>query len=330
MHPLVERVINDRRAMGRGEAKLDWGMGEHLAFASLVASGYAVRLTGQDSGRGTFTHRHAVLHDQNRERWNDGTYMPLQNIAEGQAKFTVIDSVLSEEAVLGFEYGYSTAEPNTFVAWEAQFGDFVNGAQVVIDQFISSGEVKWGRVSGLTMLLPHGYEGQGPEHSSARIERFLQLCADHNMQVVQPTTPAQIFHLLRRQMIRLFRKPLIIATPKSLLRHKEAVSDLSELAKGSFQPVIGEVDDTIDAEEGQARAGRARAACTTTSSRIAAKRSANDVAIVRIEQLYPFAHKQFEAELQEVRQRDGSGLGAGRAAEPGPVVLRRAPSAAKA
>lgn len=298
VHPLVERVINDRRAMGLGEAKLDWGMGEHLAFASLVASGYAVRLTGQDSGRGTFTHRHAVLHDQNRERWNDGTYIPLQNIAEGQGKFTVIDSVLSEEAVLGFEYGYSTAEPNTFVAWEAQFGDFVNGAQVVIDQFISSGEVKWGRVSGLTMMLPHGYEGQGPEHSSARIERFLQLCADHNMQVVQPTTPAQIFHLIRRQMIRLFRKPLIIFTPKSLLRHKEAVSDLSELAKGSFQPVIGEVDEAIEPKKVK------RVVCCSGRvyyDLVAHRREAksNEVAIVRIEQLYPFAHKQFDAELKK-------------------------------
>jgi 2-oxoglutarate dehydrogenase E1 component len=298
VHPLVERVINDRRAMGRGEAKLDWGMGEHLAFASLVASGYAVRLTGQDSGRGTFTHRHAVLHDQNRERWNDGTYVPLQNIAEGQAKFNVIDSVLSEEAVLGFEYGYSTAEPNTFVAWEAQFGDFVNGAQVVIDQFISSGEVKWGRVSGLTMLLPHGYEGQGPEHSSARIERFLQLCADHNMQVVQPTTPAQVFHLLRRQMIRLFRKPLIVFTPKSLLRHKEAVSDLSELAKGSFQPVIGETDEAIDAKKvKRVVACSGRVYYDLLAHRREAK--ANDVAIIRIEQLYPFAHKQFEAEMKK-------------------------------
>ncbi|MEA3126202.1 MAG: 2-oxoglutarate dehydrogenase component, partial [Caballeronia sp.] len=298
VHPLVERVINDRRAMGRGEAKLDWGMGEHLAYASLVASGYAVRLTGQDSGRGTFTHRHAVLHDQNRERWNDGTYIPLQNIAEGQAKFTVIDSVLSEEAVLGFEYGYSTAEPNTLVAWEAQFGDFVNGAQVVIDQFISSGEVKWGRVSGLTMLLPHGYEGQGPEHSSARIERFLQLCADHNMQVVQPTTPAQIFHLLRRQMIRLFRKPLIVATPKSLLRHKEAVSDLSELAKGSFQPIIGEVDGTIEPKKvKRVIVCSGRVYYDLVAHRREAK--ANDVAIIRIEQLYPFAHKQFDAEIKK-------------------------------
>ena len=298
VHPLVERVINDRRAMGRGEAKLDWGMGEHLAYASLVASGYAVRLTGQDSGRGTFTHRHAVLHDQNRERWNDGTYIPLQNIAEGQAKFTVIDSVLSEEAVLGFEYGYSTAEPNTLVAWEAQFGDFVNGAQVVIDQFISSGEVKWGRVSGLTMLLPHGYEGQGPEHSSARIERFLQLCADHNMQVVQPTTPAQIFHLLRRQMIRLFRKPLIVATPKSLLRHKEAVSDLSELAKGSFQPIIGEVDGAIEPKKvKRVIVCSGRVYYDLVAHRREAK--SNDVAIIRIEQLYPFAHKQFDAEIKK-------------------------------
>jgi len=298
VHPLVERVINDRRAMGRGEAPLDWGMGEHLAFASLVASGYAVRLTGQDSGRGTFTHRHSVFHDHKRERWNDGTYIPLQNVADGQAKFEVIDSVLSEEAVLGFEYGYSTAEPNTLVAWEAQFGDFVNGAQVVIDQFISSGEVKWGRVSGLTMLLPHGYEGQGPEHSSGRIERFLQLCADNNMQVVQPTTPAQVFHLLRRQMIRLFRKPLIVFTPKSLLRHKEAVSDLSELAKGSFHPVLGEKDTTIDPKKVKrvvACSGR------VYFDLLAHRREAKikDVAIIRIEQLYPFAHKAFDTELKK-------------------------------
>jgi 2-oxoglutarate dehydrogenase E1 component len=298
VHPLVERVINDRRAMGRGESSLDWGMGETLAYASLVASGYAVRLTGQDSGRGTFTHRHAVLHDQNRERWNDGTYIPLQNVAENQAKFTVIDSVLSEEAVLGFEYGYSTAEPNTFVAWEAQFGDFVNGAQVVIDQFISSGEVKWGRASGLTMLLPHGYEGQGPEHSSARIERFLQLCADNNMQVVQPTTPAQMFHLLRRQMIRLFRKPLIVATPKSLLRHKEAVSDLSDLAKGSFHPVLGEVDESIEAKKvKRAVVCSGRVYYDLIAHRREAK--VKDIAIIRIEQLYPFAHKAFETELKK-------------------------------
>jgi 2-oxoglutarate dehydrogenase E1 component len=298
LHPLVERVINDRRAMGRGESSLDWGMGETLAYASLVASGYAVRLTGQDSGRGTFTHRHAVLHDQNRERWNDGTYIPLQNVADNQAKFTVIDSVLSEEAVLGFEYGYSTAEPNTFVAWEAQFGDFVNGAQVVIDQFISSGEVKWGRASGLTMLLPHGYEGQGPEHSSARIERFLQLCADNNMQVVQPTTPAQMFHLLRRQMIRLFRKPLIVATPKSLLRHKEAISDLSELAKGSFHPVLGDVDESLDAKKvKRAVVCSGRVYYDLVAHRREAK--LKDVAIIRIEQLYPFAHKAFESELKK-------------------------------
>jgi 2-oxoglutarate dehydrogenase E1 component len=257
-----------------------------------------VRLTGQDSGRGTFTHRHAVLHDQNRERWDDGTYVPLQNVSEGQAPFTVIDSVLSEEAVLGFEYGYSTAEPNTLVLWEGQFGDFVNGAQVVIDQFISSGEVKWGRASGLTMLLPHGYEGQGPEHSSARIERFLQLCADHNMQVVQPTTPAQIFHVLRRQMIRLFRKPLIVFTPKSLLRHKEAVSDLSELAKGTFHPVLGEVDGAIDAK----KVKRVLACSGRVYYDLLAHRRENnigDVAIVRIEQLYPFAHKAFDTEMKK-------------------------------
>jgi 2-oxoglutarate dehydrogenase E1 component len=298
VHPLVARLLNDRRAMARGEVNLDWGMGEHLAFATLVSSGYAIRITGQDSGRGTFTHRHAVLHDQNRERWNDGTYIPLQNVSEGQAPFTVIDSVLSEEAVLGFEYGYSSAEPNTLTIWEAQFGDFVNGAQVVIDQFISAGEAKWGRQSGLTMMLPHGYEGQGPEHSSARIERFLQLCADNNMQVVQPTTAAQIFHVLRRQMIRQFRKPLVILTPKSLLRNKDAGSPLTELANASFRTVIGEVDESINPT-----AVKRVLAC---SGKVyydlvhgRKERGLDNVAIVRVEQLYPFPHKAFETELRK-------------------------------
>jgi 2-oxoglutarate dehydrogenase E1 component len=205
-----------------------------------VASGYAVRLSGEDCGRGTFVHRHAVLHDQNREKWDEGTYVPLQHVADGQAPFVVIDSILSEEAVLGFEYGYASAEPNTLTIWEAQFGDFVNGAQVVIDQFIASGEVKWGRVNGLTLMLPHGYEGQGPEHSSARLERFMQLAADNNMQIVQPTSASQIFHLLRRQMVRQFRKPLVIFTPKSLLRNKDATSPLTDFTKGEFKTVIGE------------------------------------------------------------------------------------------
>ena len=298
VHSLVEKVLNDRAAMGRGEMNLDWGMGEHLAYASLVSSGYAVRLTGQDAGRGTFTHRHAVLHDQNRERWDAGTFIPLQNVAENQSTFTVIDSVLSEEAVLAFEYGYSTAEPNTLTIWEAQFGDFANGAQVVMDQFISSGEVKWGRASGLVQMLPHGYEGQGPEHSSARIERYLQLCADNNMQVVQPTTAAQIFHLLRRQMIRLFRKPLIIMTPKSLLRNKDAGSPLSDLAKGSFQTVIPEVDETIDAKKVKrivACSGKVYYDLVNARK----ERGQTDTAIIRVEQLYPFPHKAFAAALKQ-------------------------------
>jgi 2-oxoglutarate dehydrogenase E1 component len=295
-HPLVEKVLGDRAAMGRGEMNLDWGMGEHLAYASLVSSGYAIRLTGQDAGRGTFVHRHAVVHDQNRERWDAGSYVPLQNVADNQAPFAVIDSVLSEEAVLGFEYGYSTAEPNTLTIWEAQFGDFANGAQVVIDQFISSGEVKWGRASGLVMMLPHGYEGQGPEHSSARLERYLQLCADNNMQVVQPTSAAQIFHLLRRQMIRLFRKPLVIMTPKSLLRNKDAGSPLTELAKGSFQTVIGEVDEKIDPKKVKrvvACSGKVYYDLVNARK----ERGQSDTAIIRVEQLYPFPHKAFAAEL---------------------------------
>ena len=298
VHSLVNKLLNDRRNMARGEQNVDWGMGEHLAFATLVASGYAIRITGQDSGRGTFTHRHAVLHDQKRERWNDGTYIPLQNVSDSQAPFTVIDSVLSEEAVLAFEYGYATAEPNTLTIWEAQFGDFVNGAQVVIDQFITSGEAKWGRQCGLTLMLPHGYEGQGPEHSSARIERFLQLCADNNIQVVQPTNGAQIFHVLRRQMIRPFRKPLIILTPKSLLRNKEATSPLADLANSQFLPVIGEQDASIDpAAVNRVLVCSGKVYYDIVHARKEAGRS--DVAILRVEQLYPFAHKSFQAELQK-------------------------------
>jgi 2-oxoglutarate dehydrogenase E1 component len=297
LHPLVEKVIADRAAMGRGEINVDWGMGETLAYASLVASGYAVRLSGEDCGRGTFVHRHAVLHDQNREKWDTGTYIPLQNVADNQAPFVVIDSILSEEAVLGFEYGYASAEPGTLTIWEAQFGDFANGAQVVIDQFIASGEVKWGRVNGLTLMLPHGYEGQGPEHSSARLERFMQLAADNNMQIVQPTSASQIFHLLRRQMVRQFRKPLIIFTPKSLLRAKDATSPLAEFTRGEFRTVIGPRRDEIEGEKVR------RVVCC--SGKVAydlirkrEEKKASDVAIIRVEQLYPFPHKAFAAELK--------------------------------
>ncbi|AFZ82616.1 2-oxoglutarate dehydrogenase E1 component [Candidatus Kinetoplastidibacterium crithidiae] len=297
-HPLVAKLLNDRRKMSHGEINLDYGMAEHLAFATLLNSGYAIRITGQDSGRGTFTHRHAVLHDQNREKWDDGVYVPLKNISDSQAPFVVIDSVLSEEAVLGFEYGYSCSEPNTLTIWEAQFGDFVNGAQVVIDQFISSGEAKWGRQSGLTMMLPHGYEGQGPEHSSGRIERFLQLCSDNNMQVVQPTAASQIFHLLRRQMIRPFRKPLVIFTPKSLLRNKDASSPLLDLSEGSFKMVIPEVDANINPKSvKRLLACSGKVYYDLVNSR--KERSLDNVAIIRVEQLYPFAHKSFEAELQK-------------------------------
>ena len=287
VHPLVKKLLADRANMAKGEQNLDWGMGEHMAYATLVASGYAVRLTGQDAGRGTFTHRHAVLHDQNRERWNDGTYIPLQNVSDGQAPFTVIDSVLSEEAVLGFEYGYACAEPNTLTIWEAQFGDFVNGAQVVIDQFISAGEAKWGRQCGLTLLLPHGYEGQGPEHSSARIERFLQLAAEDNMTIAEPSTPASYFHLLRRQAYARPRRPLVVFTPKQMLRMKPATSDVADFTTGTFRPVIG--DPLAEAEAGSVTrvllcAGRIYwdllAHRVTTGDR--------HTAIVRLEQLYPF------------------------------------------
>ncbi|MDD2845966.1 MAG: 2-oxoglutarate dehydrogenase E1 component [Rhodoferax sp.] len=297
VHPLVKKVYDDRAAMGRGDIPVDWGMGEHMAFASLVASGYPVRLSGEDCGRGTFTHRHAVIHDQSREKWDEGTYVPLQNVAENQSPFTVIDSILSEEAVLGFEYGYASNDPNTLVIWEAQFGDFANGAQVVIDQFIASGEVKWGRVNGLVMMLPHGYEGQGPEHSSARVERFMQLAADTNMQLVQPTTSSQIFHVLRRQMVRNLRKPLVIFTPKSLLRHKDAASPLAEFTKGSFQTIIPDQK----ALKGD-KVKRVVACSGKVYYDLAKKREekgSDDVAIIRVEQLYPFPHKAFATELKK-------------------------------
>ena len=299
-HQLVKKVYDDRAAMGRGEINVDWGMGEHMAFASLVASGYPVRLSGEDCGRGTFTHRHAVIHDQKREKWDEGTYVPLQHVGDNQAPFTVIDSILSEEAVLGFEYGYAGTEPNTLTIWEAQFGDFANGAQVVIDQFIASGEVKWGRLNGLVMMLPHGYEGQGPEHSSARLERFMQLAADTNMQIVQPTTASQIFHVLRRQIVRDLRKPLVLFTPKSLLRNKDATSPLSEFTKGGFQTVIGELNADVLANA--AKVKRVIACSGKVYYDLVKKRAekgADDVAIIRVEQLYPFPHKAFAAELKK-------------------------------
>ena len=293
LHARVEKVVAERRAMAEGRQPLDWGMGETLAYATLLDQGYGVRLSGEDVSRGTFTHRHAVLHDQKREKWDAGTWVPLQHLKDGQPTFEVIDSVLSEYGVLGFEYGYATSDPTRLVVWEAQFGDFANCAQVVIDQFIAAGEVKWGRVCGLVLLLPHGYEGQGPEHSSARPERFLQLCAEHNMQVCVPTTPAQIYHLLRRQMVRPYRKPLIVMSPKSLLRHKEAVSTLEELANGRFKTVIGEIDK-IDAK----KVSRVIVCSGKIYYELAAYRRENkrgDIAIVRLEQQYPFPHDDFKA-----------------------------------
>ncbi|PAT35152.1 2-oxoglutarate dehydrogenase E1 component [Vandammella animalimorsus] len=298
-HQLVKKVYNDRAAMGRGEMPVDWGMGEAMAFASLVASGYPIRLSGEDSGRGTFSHRHSVIHDQQRANYHEGVYIPLQHIAENQAPFVVIDSILSEEAVLGFEYGYASNDPHSLVIWEAQFGDFLNGAQVVVDQFIASGEVKWGRLNGLTLMLPHGYEGQGPEHSSARIERFMQLSADTNMQIVQPTTASQIFHLLRRQILRPLRIPLVIFTPKSLLRNKDATSPISEFTDGSFRTVIGEQNEAVLAKA--AKVKRLIACSGKVYYDLVKKREelgSDDVAIIRVEQLYPFPHKAFGAEVK--------------------------------
>ena len=291
LHPRVAKVMDNRRKMAAGALPLDWGFAENLAYASLLLEKYHVRLTGQDVGRGTFVHRHAVLHNQ----INSKTYTPLKHLDKDQGRAQIFDSLLSEAGVLGFEYGYSTTIPNTLVIWEAQFGDFANGAQVVIDQFISSGETKWGRLCGLVMLLPHGFEGQGPEHSSARLERYLQLCAEHNIQVCNPTTPAQIFHLLRRQLIRPYRKPLIVMSPKSLLRHKLAVSTLEDLTTGHFQPVIGEQDDI-----NPKKVTRFILCAGKVYYDLLEARRHDDlkhVAIARIEQLYPFPDELFKAEI---------------------------------
>jgi 2-oxoglutarate dehydrogenase E1 component len=296
LHPRVEKIIADRRLMGQGKLPVDWGMAENLAYASLLKDGFAVRFSGQDSGRGTFFHRHAVLHDQNREKWDSGSYVPLNNIAPNQGDFVIIDSVLSEEAVLGFEYGYSTSEPNELVVWEAQFGDFANGAQVVIDQFIAAGEVKWGRICGLVMMLPHGYEGQGPEHSSGRIERYLQLCADNNIQVCIPATPVQMFFLLRRQMIRPYRKPLVIFTPKSLLRHKESVSPIEEFAESKFKPVNADWDQGIRPQDVK-RVIFCSGKVFFDLMAARKERGVKDVAIARIAQLYPFPQEDFQEQI---------------------------------
>jgi 2-oxoglutarate dehydrogenase E1 component len=302
LHPAVQRIVEARRQMAQGKLPLDWGMAEQLAFATLLTEGYSIRLSGQDSGRGTFFHRHAVLHDQNREKWDQGSYVPLQHLSDKQGDFVVIDSLLSEEAVMGFEYGYSTSEPNDLVIWEGQFGDFANGAQVVIDQFIAAGEAKWGRLCGLVLMLPHGYEGQGPEHSSARIERYMQLCADHNMQVCMPATPVQLYYLLRRQMVRPYRKPLILFTPKSLLRHKESVSPLEEFANDKFHPV-NEDWESKDIDPDNVK--RVVFCSGKVYYDLRAERKAKglkDLPLARIAQLYPFPHEDFQAQVERYRK----------------------------
>lgn len=298
LHRAVSRIIADRKAMAAGEKPCDWGFAETLAYASLVTENCPVRLSGQDCGRGTFFHRHAVFHDQK----TGGTYLPLQNLASDQAAFLVINSTLSEEAVLGYEFGYASAEPHALVIWEAQFGDFANGAQVVIDQFIASCEEKWGRYCGLVMLLPHGYDGQGPEHSSARLERYLQLCAEENMQVCYPTTPAQMFHLLRRQIVRPYRKPLIVMSPKSLLRHKLSVSPIDDFTGGLFAPVIDDIDD-IDPQ----RVRRILVCSGKVYFDLLEARREHDLkefAILRLEQLYPFPKDELMAKLSRYKNAE--------------------------
>jgi 2-oxoglutarate dehydrogenase E1 component len=295
LHSRVQKIVDDRRQMGLGRLPVDWGMGENLAYATLLAGGYNVRVSGEDVGRGTFFHRHAAFHDQNREKWDEGTWWPLQHLQDKQGRFHCYDSVLSEEAVLAFEYGFATAAPDELVIWEAQFGDFANGAQVVIDQFLGSGEAKWGRGCALVLLLPHGYEGQGPEHSSARLERYMQLSAEFNWEVCQPSNAAQIYHLLRRQMLRKQRKPLVVMTPKSLLRHKDATSSLDDLARGTFQTVIGEIDPV----EAKKVTRVVMCAGKIYYELLAARRERqlDGVALLRIEQLYPMDDRRLAEEL---------------------------------
>lgn len=298
LHNTVKRVLDGRRAMAAGEQPADWGMAETLAYASLVTNGVAVRISGEDSGRGTFSHRHAVLHDQNREKWDDGVYVPLSHMSENQADFIVIDSILNEEAVMAYEYGFACSAPDKLVIWEAQFGDFANGAQVTIDQFLASGETKWGRLCGLTTILPHGYDGQGPEHSSARLERWLQLCAEHNMQIIMPSEASQMFHILRRQALRSYRKPLVIFMSKRLLRFKDSMSPLENFLEGTtFRPVIG---DTINRKD-PSKVKRIIMCAGQVYYDLAKGREERgleeEIAIVRVEQLYPFPYAEAEAEL---------------------------------
>ena len=292
LHPIVAKIYDARRKMAAGALAIDWGFAENLAYATLLKDGFAVRLSGQDSGRGTFSHRHALVY-----HYQDGRgYLPLRNLYEGQPDFLVINSLLSEEAVLAFEYGYATTDPKTLIIWEAQFGDFANGAQVVIDQFISAGEQKWNRLAGLTLFLPHGYEGMGPEHSSARLERFLQLAAQQNIVVAMPTTPAQMFHLLRRQMHWPRRKPLIVMTPKSLLRLRASFSTLEDLTQHSFQTLIGETEAIEPAGVRRVVICSGKVYYDLLEQR--RERQRNDVAIIRVEQLYPFPHARLTEELR--------------------------------
>ena len=303
LHNTAKRVLEARKAMAVGEQDVDWGMAETLAYASLVTNGTAVRISGEDSGRGTFSHRHAVLHDQNREKWDDGVYIPLRHMSEHQASFLVIDSILNEEAVMAYEYGFACSAPDKLTIWEAQFGDFANGAQVAIDQFIASGETKWGRLCGLTTILPHGYDGQGPEHSSARLERWLQLCSEHNMQIVMPSEASQMFHILRRQALRSYRKPLVIFMSKRLLRFKDSMSPLENFLEGTtFRPVIG---DTV-ARADNSSVKRVIMCAGQVYYDLAKAREErgleNEIAIVRAEQLYPFPYAEAAEELAKFPQ----------------------------
>ena len=315
-HPRIAKLVEGRRAtVDRGEG-IDWGCAEQLAYGSLLLEGSPVRLSGQDSVRGTFSHRHGVLFDA-----KTGTpYVPLNHLGAEQAPIELVNSPLSEVGVVGFEYGMASADPSRLVVWEAQFGDFANGAQVIVDQFIASGESKWQRMNGLTLLLPHGYEGQGPEHSSARVERFLSLCADDNMQVVNCTTPAQFFHVLRRQMHRPFRKPLIVMHPKSLLRHPAAVSTLAELADGTFQPLLPDPADIDPAEVRRVLLCSGKIFYALDEGR--KERDARTVALLRLEQLYPFPAAELEAAFRRYPGRHPVPLGAGGAVQPGTLELR--------